>query len=125
MHTSNGSRVGTTLARQARVRSRWLNTAITTLITSTIYHGRPGPSATVPRGFLAGPDPALRYPSEKGGAQARARLQAPLGTGRSRSKLEEPAAPASRRRLIFLVSREAIAHYEYLRQAFQGEEDVE
>jgi hypothetical protein len=48
-----------------------------------------------------------------------------LGTGRSRSKREEPAAPASRRRLIFLVSREAIAHYEYLRQAFQGEEDVE
>ena len=37
---------------------------------------------------------------------------------------EAAASPAGRRRLIFIVSREAEAHHEYLQRAFAGEPDV-
>jgi hypothetical protein len=49
-----------------------------------------------------------------------------LGTDRARSTYGEAAAsPAGRRRLIFIVSREAEVHHEYLQRAFAGEPDVE
>jgi hypothetical protein len=49
-----------------------------------------------------------------------------VGTDRARFTYGEPAAAlAGRRRLIFVVSREAEAHHEYLQRAFAGEPDVE
>lgn len=48
-----------------------------------------------------------------------------MRTGPSRSAPGGPAAPAGGRRLLFLVSRDAMEHYEYLKQAFKGEKDVE
>jgi hypothetical protein len=48
-----------------------------------------------------------------------------LDTDRSHSTHREPASPAGRHRLLFIVSREAQRHHDYLRQAFAGEPDVE